>query len=73
MAADLASFSVLGSSTVTNVGPSVIGGNVGVWQSGGANAITGFNSAPGVAVADSQVGGLAPPAERRTRDRLSSN
>jgi hypothetical protein len=58
MGSDLATFSVLGATTVTNVGPSVIGGNVGVWQSGGANAITGFNSAPGVAVSDSQVGGL---------------
>ncbi len=57
LGSDLASFSVLGSSTVTNVGPSVIGGNVGVWQSGGANAITGFNSSPGVAVSDPQVGG----------------
>ena len=55
---DLASFTVLGASTVTNVSPSVIGGHVGVWQSGGANAITGFNSTPGVAVSDSQVGGL---------------
>ena len=55
---DLLSFSVLGATTVTNVSPSVIGGQVGVWQSGGANAITGFHSAPGVAVSDSQVGGL---------------
>jgi len=55
---DLASFTVLGASTVTNVSPSVIGGHVGVWQSGGANAITGFNSAPGVAVSDPQVSGL---------------
>jgi len=56
---DLASFTVLGASTVTNVPTSTIGGNVGVWSSGGANAITGFNSSPGVAVSDSQVtGGL---------------
>jgi hypothetical protein len=55
---DLSTFSVLGSTTVTNVSPSVVGGNVGNWQSGGANAITGFNSAPGVAVSDTQVGGL---------------
>lgn len=59
LGSDLASFTVLGSSTVTNVPTSTIGGNVGVWSSGGANAITGFNSSPGVAVSDSQVtGGL---------------
>ena len=55
----LASFTVLGSTTVTNVPTSTIDGNVGVWSSGGANAITGFLSSPGVAVADLQVtGGL---------------
>jgi hypothetical protein len=59
LGASLASFTVLGSSTVTNVPTSVIHGNVGVWSSGGANAITGFLSSPGVAVADLQVtGGL---------------
>lgn len=57
LGSDLASFTVLGSSTVTNVPTSTIVGNVGVWSSGGANAITGFNSSPGVAVADSQVTG----------------
>ncbi len=40
----LSGFAVLGSSTVTNVPTSTITGNVGVWSSGGANAITGFNS-----------------------------
>jgi hypothetical protein len=54
---DLASFTVLGSSTVTNVSPSVIEGNVGVWSSGGANAITGFDSTPGVPTNDPQVTG----------------
>lgn len=53
----LSGFAVLGSSTVTNVPTSAIGGNVGVWSSGGANAITGFNSSPGVAVSDPQVTG----------------
>ncbi|MGZ8304055.1 MAG: ice-binding family protein [Telluria sp.] len=57
LGSDLASFTVLGSSTVTNVPISTIGGNVGVWSSGGANAITGFNSSPGVAVSDPQVTG----------------
>ncbi|MCB2180522.1 MAG: DUF3494 domain-containing protein [Desulfobulbaceae bacterium] len=54
---DLASFTVLGASTVTNVPTSTIVGNVGVWSSGGANSITGFLSSPGVGVSDPQVTG----------------
>ncbi|WP_082680285.1 DUF3494 domain-containing protein [Paucibacter sp. KCTC 42545] len=52
---DLSTFTVLGAATVTNVPTSTISGNVGVWSSGGANAITGFLSSPGLAVADPQV------------------
>ncbi len=53
------SFAVLAGSALTNVPTSTVVGNVGVWSSGGANAITGFNSSPGVAVSDTQVtGGL---------------
>jgi Ice-binding-like/PEP-CTERM motif len=55
LGSDVASFTVLGASTVTNVRTSTVVGNVGVWSSGGANAITGFNSSPGVAVSDPQV------------------
>ena len=54
LGADLASFTVLGASMVTNVPTSVIGGSVGVWPSG---AIIGFNSSPGVAVSDPQLTG----------------
>ena len=57
LGSDLASFTVLGASTVTNTGPSSIVGNVGVWSSSGANAITGFNSSPGAGVSDPQVTG----------------
>ncbi len=57
LGSDLASFTVLGGATVTNVPTSSLVGNVGVWSSGGANAITGFNSSPGVAVSDPQVTG----------------
>ena len=57
LGSDLASFTVLGASTVTNVPTSAIVGNVGVWSSGGANAISGFNSSSGVAVSDPQVTG----------------
>jgi len=55
LGSDLATFTVLGGSTVTNIPTSSVVGNVGVWSSGGANAITGFNSSPGVAVSDPQV------------------
>ena len=52
-------FAVLAGSEVTNIPTSTVVGNVGVWSSGGANAITGFNFSPGVAVSDPQVtGGL---------------
>ncbi|HEU4850567.1 MAG TPA: ice-binding family protein [Telluria sp.] len=52
---DLTTFGILGASTVTNVPGSAIDGNVGVWSPGGANAITGFASSPGVAVSDPQL------------------
>ena len=52
LGSDLASFTVLGASTVTNVPTNTIVGNVGVYA---GSAITGFNSSPGVAVSDPQV------------------
>ncbi len=57
LGSDLAGFTVLGGQTVTNVTPSTIVGSVGVWSSGGANAITGFLSTPGVPTSDPQVTG----------------
>ena len=57
LGSELASFTVLGASTVTEAGTNTIVGNVGVWSSGGANAITGFMSSPGVGVSDPQVTG----------------
>ncbi|MGY9047955.1 hypothetical protein P775_16935 [Puniceibacterium antarcticum] len=55
LSTDLTSFAVLGATTVTNVPTSTIAGNVGVWTSGAANAITGFLSLPGVPAYDPQV------------------
>lgn len=49
---DLETFAVLGASTVTNVEPSTIVGNVGVAP---GTAITGFNSVSGIATDDDQV------------------
>jgi len=66
LGSDLASFTVLGASTVTNVQNNVVVGNVGVWSSDGANAITGFLSSPGVAVSDPQVTGGAVHAGTST-------
>lgn len=56
LSSDLGSFAVLGAAAVTNIPTSTVVGSVGVSP---GSAITGFNSSPGVAVADLQVtGGL---------------
>ncbi len=56
LGSDLASFTVLGAETVTNVPTSTINGNVGVWP---GSALPGFASVSGTATADGQVtGGL---------------
>jgi len=56
LGSDLASFTVLGAETVTNVPTSTIYGNVGV---GPGTALPGFSSVSGTATADAQVtGGL---------------
>lgn len=60
LGSDLASFTVLGAETVTNVPTSTIVGNVGVWA---GTALPGFNYVSGTATADSQVtGGLVHSA-----------
>ena len=55
LGADLATFAVLGASTVTNVPNSVITGNVGVASPG--TALPGFNYTSGLSTTDPQVTG----------------
>jgi len=52
LGSDLASFTVLGATTVTNVPPSNIVGNVAVWA---GTALPGFNYVAGTATSDPQV------------------
>ncbi len=54
LGSDLASFTVLGAETVTNVPASTINGNVGVWP---GTSLPGFSWVSGTATADAQVTG----------------
>lgn len=60
-------FGVLGSSTVTNTGPSVIRGNVGVSP---GSAITGFP--PGIVVAPSTIHAADPVAAQARADTINA-
>ncbi|MCU1381813.1 MAG: hypothetical protein JWL71_510 [Acidobacteria bacterium] len=56
LGSNLASFAVLGATTVTNVPTSKISGSVGDWN-GGANTVVGFCVSPGSPCTDPQVTG----------------